>query len=219
MKVVFLHANFGEGNRRPAHHDQKESDLLAELVGESVRRSMPGAEIVQLTDEKTPAVEGCTVVRRQWKHDNPMLFRMEHFAEIDGEFLALDTDCIVQADVSGVFSLPFDVALTIRDKPVIDPKSGKDLSLVMPFNTGVIFSRNRDLWRMAVSLVPENLGWYSDQLVMPKLASKFNVLKLHCDNFNYTPQVDGEDVSGRLIVHYKGKWRKHILNNPIWGDA
>lgn len=178
---------------------------------------MPGVEIVQLTDETTPAVVGCTVLRKAWTHQNPMVFRMEHLADMDGEVLCLDTDCIVQADVAGVFSLPFDVALTFRDKPVIDPESGRDLTKFMPFNTGVIFSRSKAFWLECLDRLPrQDLGWYADQLVVAKVAEKFDVLKLHTDNFNYTPREASENVGNRLIVHYKGKYRKSIMSNPIW---
>lgn len=211
MKVVFLHVNLEGNENRPAHHYQKESDILASFMVESVRKAIPEAEVVQLTDEKTPAIDGCEVVRRPWTHGNPMVFRMEHYSEIEGEFLSLDTDCVVQHDVSGVFSLPFDVALTFREGPVLDPRTGADLAKVMPFNTGVVFTRNNGFWKKCLAMLPEkNLGWYSDQLVISRVVRDFNVLKLHSDNFNYTPTTEGEDVSDRLIVHYKGIWRKAI---------
>lgn len=222
MIAAFLHVDFSgvRQENRPAHHEQRQADLIACVCVEALRLAMPDAEIVQLADESTPAVGGCRVIRREWTHDNPMVFRMEHLADLEGDVLSIDTDCIVQADVSGVFGLPFDVALTFRDKPVIDPKTGVDLQKIMPFNTGVCFTRNNAFWKECLKALPQkNLGWYADQLVISRVAGRFNVLKLHSDNFNYTPMIAGEDVRRRMIVHYKGKWRHHIVDNPLMEAA
>jgi hypothetical protein len=220
VKVAFLHVEFGSIEAKPKHHDQIESNLLAQLMVESVRRTMPDVPIVQFTDLETPGIPGCQVIRKTWKHHNPMVFRMEHLADMDSPVLCLDTDCIVQADVSSVFGLPFDVALTYRDRPVLDPSSKVDLATVMPFNTGVIFSRSREFWLTCLDRLPkQDLGWYADQLVVARVAPSFNVLKLHTDNFNYSPHELGEDTGKRLIVHYKGIHRKAIFDNPIWEAA
>jgi hypothetical protein len=46
---------------------------------------------------------------------------------------------------------------------------------------------------------------------------KHNVLELSCNEFNYSPSQELEDVSGKYVVHYKGKRKKWMLekyNNP-----
>ena len=37
-------------------------------------------------------------------------------------------------------------------------------------------------------------------------------LVLHCDNFNYTPGKEAEDVAQRFAVHYKGQRKQWMLN-------
>lgn len=197
MIVAFLHA--------------KQDPKYSEAMVRSVRANMD-AHVVQWTDEETPGVEGVDdVKRRPWRHGNPMIYKMEFLREQDSEALILDTDVIVQKDVGSVFSLPFDVALTWRDGPIYDPE-GKDLTKIMPINCGVMFHRNPEFWEACLKWCEDKpVGWYADQLAVAGVWKWFDVLRLHCDNFNYTPKSCDEDVSSRLIVHYKGKRKDWML--------
>lgn len=178
----------------------------------SVRRQMPGSTIVQWTDEQTLEVAGIDrCERKAWDGQAPMHHKMMRLATTEGEILALDTDVLVNADLRPVFSFPFDVALTWREGPIFDPQ-GNDLTKIMPFNCGVMWSRSRQYWATCLRWceINELKDWYSDQLAVANIRG-FNVLKLHCDNFNYTPKSADEDTSGRWAVHYKGNrkdWMK-----------
>jgi hypothetical protein len=191
MIVAFLH--YGQD---PKH---------AEAMVRSVRKHMD-CVVAQWTDAETPKVEGADLVKRgNWDKSNPMLFKMGFLIRQVGDALVLDTDVIVQADLSHVFSLPFDIGLTWRDGPIFDP-DGNDLTRIMPYNCGVMFHRNPDFWRSCLEWCEgKPVGWYADQLAVAAVAPKFDTLRLHCDNFNYTPRKPDEDVSKRLAVHYKGK--------------
>lgn len=196
MKLAFLHA--------------RQDPKYALLMIESVRKHMPHAQLIHLTDEDTEGIEGCEVRRRPWHVENPIFLKMEHLREIEGEVLVLDTDVIVQADISPVFGLPFDMALTWRDGPIFDD-AGNDVARLMPYNCGVMFQRNPMFWDACLHWCAKNSpGWYADQLSAVNIAPKFNVLRLHCNNFNYTPRKAEEDVSRRYVVHYKGKSRKFL---------
>jgi len=199
VRVAFLHA--------------RQDPACALLMLASVRRHMD-CEIVQLTDDDDPALPGCTVQRMAWDGKAAMLFRLQHLARMDGEILLLDTDVIVQHDLSKVFAFPFDIALTRRDGPILDPQ-GNDLVKWMPYNGGVVFSRCRAFWRQChawLSAQDSQLqNWYGDQLALAKFANCYDLMTLHCDNFNYSPSTEDEDVSGHLAVHYKGNRKKWML--------
>jgi hypothetical protein len=76
----------------------------------------------------------------------------------------------------------------------------------MPINCGVMFSRSPAFWHACLEWCSgKDVGWYADQLAVAAVWKRFNVLRLHCDNFNYTPRSRDEDVSSRYAVHYKGK--------------
>ena len=199
MIVAFFHAG--------------QADTYARMAVASVKATMD-CQIVHLTDETTPGLDGCEVIRLPWDGKDPMVFRALHLSRLDGEVLSLDTDIIVQRDLSGVFAWPFDVALTKRDGPIRTP-DGFDITKVMPFNGGVVFSRSRQFWREVHQWCENNkaeCGWFVDQMALAGVSRGFDVLTLHCDNFNYTPKSADEDVSRRFAVHYKGHrkdWMKH----------
>ena len=190
MRIAFLHA--------------KQNPKYADWMVAQAKSVVPGVELVQLTDA---SVAGCTVVRRHWDHDNPMIFRMEHLARLSGDVLVLDTDVALQADVSPVFGLPFEMALTWRDGPILD-KMGNDITKIMPFNCGVMFQKDPTFWEDCLAWCSgKDVGWYADQISVAMVAPTRNVLRLHCDQFNYTPRREDEDVSMRYAVHYKGNSR------------
>ena len=198
MRVAFLHAG----------QDPK----YAQVMVASVQRHMPGVEILQLTDMDTPAIDGCVPIRDAWDGTEPMFFKMTHLSRLSGDVLALDTDVVVQADLSGVFSLPFDVALTWRDGPIWGPK-GEDITKLMPINCGVMFCRNAKFWEACLDWCRKHQcdHWCADQISVAYVARDFDVLSLHCNNFNHTPNKPDEDVSRRLAVHYKGDRKEWML--------
>lgn len=92
MKIAVLHV--------------RQSDIYALDMLDSVRRYMD-CPIVHLADEKEEGLPGCEVVREPWDGTNVMEYRIRHLANLpEGEWLSLDTDMIVQHDLSQVFASP-----------------------------------------------------------------------------------------------------------------
>lgn len=199
MKVAFLQV--GEDLR------------LATLMAASARRL--GYELLQLTDQRTPSVPGVeTVLRLPWNGERLMTYRLQHLAALAEPVLIVDTDVLFERDVSHVWDRPFDVALTRRTGPAPDP-NGIDLAEVMPYNTGVMFSRSQAFWQRCHALCrefPEEVQrWYGDQYAVRFAAPEFAVLELPVDPYNYSPAAPEEDVSQRYIIHYKGERKGWML--------
>lgn len=194
------------------HYGQ--DDACAQVMLRAVRQHLPAMEAIQLTDMDTPVLSGCSVQRLPLDGDGPSEFRLRHLELLPRpEVLILDTDVVVQADLLAVFALPFQVALTWRDGPIYD-NTGFDLTTIMPINCGVMWSRSRPFWAACRHwLKGAELGWYSDQMAVAELAPQYDVLRLHCDNYNYTPRRADEDVSRRRAVHYKGQRKGWMLNH------
>jgi hypothetical protein len=187
-----------------------ESPRYALMMLASARKVMPGIEVIQLTDMETPEVDGATALRLKHIYDDLTTFRMAHLSTLEGDVICVDTDVLIQSDLRPLFAFNFDVALTWRNKQILDP-NGVNITKLMPYNTGVMFQRNPRFWAKALEWCRgKDIGWYCDQVAAAELAPQFNVLKLHCDNFNYTPKSADEDVSMRHVVHYKGKSRKFL---------
>ena len=193
----------------------KEPPTYANIMVEHVQKAMPGIKICQLTDMDTPEVAGTIALRARNEFDSITVFKMWHLSRLDGDVLFLDTDVVVNKDMSHVFMLDFDVALTWRSEQIVDPV-GTNVTEMMPYNTGVMFQHSGYFWGEAARWAKDkDIGWYADQIAAAALAPHFNVLKLHCDNFNYTPKKADEDLSNRYAVHYKGKSRR--LMNERFG--
>lgn len=197
MKVGF----FTVFRKDPQHY------VLAELMIRSVRQTMPGVEVVQFTDETSPAVLGVDTVKRL--PGGAMLdLRLQHYASAEGDWLLLDTDTIVQRDVRVVFEDEFDVALTLR-------KAGDPLSAEMPFNTGVVFSRSPAFWTAVLetwrALPEDRRDWLSEQRCVAQVAAggKWDIEQLG-PVFNYTPEA-GDSGADASILHYKGPRKVAML--------
>lgn len=199
MKVAFLHV--GEDLRLPT------------AMAASAKRL--GYGLVQMTDERTAAVPGVDeIVRLPWDGERLMTYRLQHLATLAGPALIVDTDVMFVRDVRHVWERDFDVALTRRDAPALDP-NGVDLAEVMPYNTGVMFSRSQPFWRRCHELCQgfpaEVQRWYGDQYAVRFAAPEFSVLELAVDPYNYSPASPDEDVSQRYVVHYKGPRKDWML--------
>lgn len=193
----------------------------------SVRLAMPGARIVHLADEGTPAVEGADEVRRL-AYDGVFLmpFRLRQFAELSPcDAVFLDTDIVVQKDLTPLFDGEFDVALTRRENIGVDP-SGIDVAKAMPYNTGVMLSKPsgwdfwRNAWKHCESFPEEGRKWWGDQYAVKAIAeiAPLRILELPCEIYNYSPAAESEDVRERFVVHYKGErksWMKRRAQREL----
>ena len=176
---------------------------------------MPGVAIVHLTDDTSPQVRGTDGVRRL--PNGPMLgVRLQHYAHPAGEWLLVDTDVLLRGDVRAIFDRRFDVALTDRHWPHLGP--GVDTT-VMPYNTGVVFSRSAAFWRAVLEqwrAYPEaERDWLSEQRAVADVVrtGAFAIEVLPGATYNYPPDPDARDLAFRdraLVWHCKGP-RKTLM--------
>ena len=195
---------------------------IAKVWYENIRKHM-NCPIVHLTDMDTPAFDFADEVQRIPEPNVPKA-KYLHLSMLKGDILNLDYDTVVQRDVSDVFNRPFDIALTVR-------KAKKDknemLNLGSPHNTGVVFSRAPEFWKLCADRLdnyPEDQRWLSGQANITECAhiyrKNFKVIELPGFLYNYTPKSHDEDVSERYIVHYKGH-RKHwmVKTQAAWDEG
>src|SRR6185295_9972322 len=131
-----------------------------------------------------------------------MTFRLDHLAEYPHEqMLVLDDDCIVRGDLAHVFGA-FDIALTRRTDPAI--YDGIDMAQHCPYNTGGMFSRSQNFWKVAASVcraLPDRFQrWWGDQMAVAVTAQKagYKVRELDASIYNWTPKT-ADDSSDALV--------------------
>jgi hypothetical protein len=178
----------------------------ARYLVESVKFYMPGVEVSHITDAKTPRSKWADRIVRVGA-DVPMAMKriMAH-ATLPGEWLYIDTDCILRRDVRLVLEDDFDVALTDRVGSIYEHGPyGK----LMPYNMGVTFSKNPKFWGEVLSrmsaLQDSYKEWEGDQLVVGMLAKEWPKVKILPGHvFNYSPDKRGDKAEHAAIVHLKG---------------
>ena len=189
-------------------------NVLADMLIRSCRRVMPDIELVQLTDNTSPAIYGMDTVRRR-THAHTAMLRVEHYIECDGEWAFLDTDILVRRDLRTVFDDPFDVAIADR-VGCSTPTEGEDYPLyqAMPYNSGVVFSRCPDFWRAVLhymeTVPPAKKDWMGDQYAVNAVVAegRFTVKIVPGRAYNCPPLHRLDSCDGAALVHYKGPQRK-----------
>jgi len=190
----------------------------AALLIASIRRNMPGVPIAQLTDTLSAAAPGVDEVYRL--EPRPMaLMRPAHYAARPGDWLFLDTDILIRADVADVFAQRFDVAFADRDWPHMEPTP--KLTARMPYNAGVAFSRAPEFWRRveaAVRARPEKWAgsFMGDQAAIAHVArhdmAGLELVELPGMRYNYPPTSRNDPgILNAAIVHFKGKRKPWML--------
>ena len=179
----------------------------ARLMVRSVKRHT-GYPVVQMSDEDTREVPGVdAVVRIPREGMGLMSYRLLHLADFaHEEMLILDADVIMKASVDDVWERAFDVALCQREPGRVLYRD-EDIAPLMPFNTGVMFSRSNAFWKhCSVWLeeqTPDKKVWWGDQLAVAAMAPKFHTLVLPSKEFNWTPDSADQESAARAY-HYKG---------------
>lgn len=197
------------------------ASLIPRIMVRSVKRAMPGARVVHLTDAETRAIdEADATVRRAYDGTFLMTYRLAHLAALPpADTVFLDTDCVVQRDLSGLFTEEFDIALTRRENIGTDPL-GTDVADAMPYNTGVMLSKGSGwaFWHNArdycEQLPDSHRRWWGDQLAVKAIAeiAPLRIMQLPCQFYNYSPGSADEDVSDKYVVHYKGRRKPWMIH-------
>lgn len=150
----------------------------AHLFCRLVRKAMPTATVVQMTDEDTPgAVEGVECVRSkmtslgQWYFEAMLNFPHD-------QFLRLDYDAVIRSDVSGVFDGDYDIAIAKERKGMM--------------NNGVVFVKNREFFRAANEAYENRTNrdnWNAIQVATQLVIDdgSFRVRKLDNEVYNVIP--------------------------------
>lgn len=212
MKIGFYYQYTTPGSEMHLH--------IAKHLIASAKKHMPDVPVIQLTDEHSDTLYGVDEVRRIGG-DLPMAVRrMTHHASLDGDWLFVDTDVVIQQDVSDVFKEAFDVALTDRMGTDLE---GTPYAVAMPFNMGVTFSRCPKFWEEAKTrlkaLHHDLQVWEGDQYVVCRMANEclhgngdYRVKVLPGRIYNYPPSKQ-DDYAHASIVHFKGRARKAHLKD------
>lgn len=182
----------------------------AKLMIESVRRHLPDAKIIQLSNDIFPAAEGIDeVIRNPYKGDF-IEWALISFIEVlkrGDDVLQIATDVLLLDNVSDVFNKDFDVAAC--QYPLKDRKDGAfcgDVNFVKASGLGV--------WEETLKIYMEKYfgEWDGAQLAFLEIfnQNRHNILPIDYQKYCYTPESLEEDISQASMVHFRGK-RKEMM--------
>mgnify|MGYP001565565361 FL=1 len=211
MKIGFFTVYKGD----PSHY------VVADIMIRSCLAVMPDVPIVQMTDMTSPEIPNVTEVRRL-PSERMAVLRMRHQAACEGEWLFLDTDCVVKKDVRDVFKSSFDIALADRNWPHIPMTPQlEEFNREMPFNIAIAFSRSPAFWQAAIEKMhqmPEDRqSWMGDQYAVCEVIreGRFTVKVLPGMIYHYPPGAFYDDGNHAAILHYKGHRKPWMIQRYL----
>ena len=186
---------------------------MAEMAAEALRLTNPDAKAYVLTDAETQ-FKTLEPVRG---HVSPHTLIYDrtiaqlHFLRQHREgVLFLDSDCIVNQPLEGVFEGP--IALTRRVPPTKLPDQ--------IYNGGVLYGEGHAgvafwaHWVECYQYLPrQNWQWYGDQMLLVHLVPTYEVINVYHEAHNYvwTNSRELDEVLPYYVVHFKGPKRKPYM--------
>lgn len=195
---------------------------MALAMVRSVRQAMPNVAVVQFTHVHSVIILDVDSVSAAAVEQPIALAVLEAYASVEGEWLFLDTDVLVQQDVRSVFLRPFDVAVAERAGTLQAHEVGSKFMEQMPYNKGAVFSRSQAFWQEATArlrtMPPAQHAWMGDQRAMCQvIASGKYAVEFLPNRFNYAPHRKNEDLSDKAILHFKGPRKPWMLGRAAVG--
>jgi len=202
------------------------------MTSSALVASSGSVNFIQLSDKTTNPVPVATgIIRAEVGKDELMYLRQRLYASYmqtaEHDSVLLDTDIMLQIDPASIFG-DWDVGLTLRGEA-----ESINMRKIIPFNEGVIFCRAtegaRRFWSALLHVyeqLPHCLRrWSGGQISLGILLRKYlesqegDLLDVHGirikllpkEIYNYAPESEDEDLSGRAIVHYHGPRKAWML--------
>jgi hypothetical protein len=132
-------------------------------------------------------------------------------SQLPGDVLFLDTDTIIQRDVSSVFQdKDFEIAPTRLCKECI-------FRVGHTHNAGVCFSRSTQFWSDLVSIIEREVDYNAVEIHYSKLCNSGWYRVKHLDDkiYNHVPGLTPGNLQDAAIVHYCSH-RKQMLSDKPW---
>lgn len=159
-------------------------------------------------------------------------------ADYGREVLFLDADVLVKKPVN--MSAAVDVMVTWRRSVTGEGQDSLAALMPINFGViaALVNARTREAWTwlraQVLNMGASEQAWYGNQLAMASLVgsppesgsetktvaiawslrdlgSPLVVQQHPCETHNFTPQAEGEDVSDKYVLHFKGD-RKHMMS-------
>lgn len=186
----------------------------------SIKKHMPRATIIQITDMSTPKIEGVTQIIRHNVIHTPQMLPKFFFESIMNsgieEMIYCDADIVFNGDVSNVLDDDYDVAICKRYD---SDGTGDVYRHWYPYNSGFMAVKNPDFWKKCYDKVLEfetlkfGIGQHIIGLVIN--SGQLKIKYLDGTVYNRAPTVFNDFDNKVKVWHFKGELRKGWIENWI----
>jgi len=218
-----------------------QSNDCADILVKSIKKNNSNCRIIQVSTKKDRGVIGVNEkLIFDFKLATLMLNRLESqiiIVKKYGPTVFLDSDMLVNKDLSGVFKLlkKNDLIFTTRKNnfylndtffnsehgiPIKFPEfTNKTINEVMPYNAGFIGASNisalEKLLHICSKLSSKFHYWYGDQIALKKIydSKEFKISVLN-SNYNHNVKDISNYEKNICVYHFKGRFKKLI--NPFY---
>ena len=193
-----------------------EHAAMAELAASALRATNPTATAWVLTDTDTQFKTLQPV--RGYVSPQTLIYdrtiAQYHFLLQKREALFLDSDCVVNRDLTGAFDGTICVTKRIPPKETLD----------QPYNGGVLYGQGHGgvaFWlhwcQMYWRIQRDAWAWYGDQAILAHTVKDYPVTIYDSSTHNYVPTSaeDALELKDAYIVHFKGQRRKAFMQDYV----
>jgi hypothetical protein len=207
----------------------------AKYCAMSLKKNMPDAKIVQITDIVTPQLE-CVdeVVRHDFK-DEMMVNIVRGFKELewDGTLITTADDCILDKPLDKELEGEFDVAIPFLKNVIrIKKKSTKETKVYsqrkFPYMNGLVIVRNKefynDCYEELMKIKDDDFEgqsygkWWGDMACIREVieSGKYTAKLLPSTLYSKKPQYSGHTDNKVIMWHYAGKRKDWMEYHENW---
>jgi hypothetical protein len=189
----------------------------AKYMIESVRRTMPEAHLIQLSDWNTEILDGVNEIRRSDYDKNMAVFILRARLGIKEPAIYLDDDVIVTKSIAHLLKGDFDILVCNREDSDGTTRLTRKFS---PYNVGVLVCKNQKFWISCYTMI-ETLSnklkkFGGEQVAIAQIvdSGKYRVKKVEGKMYNRVPKRNFISSPATYVWHYKGD-RKRWMNDTV----
>jgi hypothetical protein len=188
----------------------------------SIKKFMPTAKIVQVTDRKTKAVDGVDQVFRfrtktQRKRVTLNYRGFEFLSKLDlKEMVFIDPDMMFNADVEPLMKEDFEIAVSARSK-VDGERLSTSYMRRYPY-CSLMFIKTPEFWKDCYKMFsewPDELTWITNMRIVGNVinSGKYKVRVLDGDIYNRPVHHKNDFNKDTKVYHFKGSRNKRFMKS------
>lgn len=198
------------------YYISKDIPSYAKYCLSSIRKFMPMAEVIQLTDMDTPVIDGINHLMRfeskiKYTFDTVNYMGFEFLSKSDiNEMIFVDPDFMFNGDIEHLIKDDFDVSVATRMRK---DRLNRRFRKHYPYNSLVI-TKVSQFWKDCYKMLAgyDRVRWFTNMRVVKNVvdSGKYKVRLLDGNIYNKIPQHEDDFDKRAKIYHFKGNKKEYM---------